>query len=78
MIIFILYIILGKIFQIKDKHSEIFSLIKYDIKYDIRIYLFNFLNKNIGHFLQIVKKEFIYQIYENLKPKVFSKRKNFN
>ena len=61
--------------DIKDKYSEIFSLIKYDVKNDIRIHLFNFLHKEYRAFFTNCEKEFIYQIYENLKPKVFSKGK---
>ena len=61
--------------DIKDKYSDIFSLIRYDVRNDIRINLFNFLHKEYSIFFKNCDKEFIYQIYENLKPKVFSKGK---
>ena len=61
--------------DIKDKYSEIFTLLKYDVRNDIRIHLFNFLHKEYRTFFTDCNKEFIYQIYENLKPKVFSKGK---
>jgi hypothetical protein len=61
--------------DIKDKYSDIFSILRYGVRNDIRIKLFNFLKKEYETFFKDCDKEFMYLIYENLKPKIFNKTK---
>ena len=61
--------------DIKDKYSDIFSILRYGVRNDIRIKLFNFLKKEYETFFKDCDKEFMHLIYENLKPKIFNKTK---
>ena len=53
-----------------EKYQDVFQMCRYDVKNEIRKRLFDFLVKEYAMFFKGCSEDFMYRIFENLKPKM--------
>ena len=53
-----------------EKYEDVFQMCRYDVKHDIRKRLFDFLVKEYSMFFSKCSDDFMYRIFEHLKPKM--------